>query len=304
MTMATELTMEMKASPLAKAEFTFVSEPGASANNENANGNGTANGGGGHVSCVNCQTVETPLWRRTPDRNPICNLNACATGLSHATADDRERLAARPPLGSRSHSANGIVNAGRIVKEKLRGSSVHQDGPYDVVRSRSSPEAPYRAAEATPSAGSGDLNVGASAGTWRVRCECGVLQRVEVGLVGKATSGDSRAQLRGYYICRTPRQSPPSRRMRATQTSPAGSLAGEEARMSAALQACLTTHSKTRSDAVVNILRAHPKWEVSAPRPRWASGATACSGRVGAAVIPAADEDGKGGALVGGDGGG
>ncbi|TFK39584.1 hypothetical protein BDQ12DRAFT_61718 [Crucibulum laeve] len=53
--------------------------------NATANGNANANPNGEEFSftsgvispartpCVNCNTLETPLWRRDPDGNPICN---------------------------------------------------------------------------------------------------------------------------------------------------------------------------------------------------------------------------------------
>ncbi|KAJ7896787.1 nucleotide-diphospho-sugar transferase [Mycena olivaceomarginata] len=55
-----------------------VKEEGGTALGSNAaNGNIDANGGTGGASaripCVNCGTLETPLWCRTPEGNPICN---------------------------------------------------------------------------------------------------------------------------------------------------------------------------------------------------------------------------------------
>ncbi|KAJ7780034.1 hypothetical protein DFH07DRAFT_730031 [Mycena maculata] len=47
-----------KPSPPGSAEFTFAAG---------------AQDPRGRVPCINCQTVDTPLWRRTPEGNPICN---------------------------------------------------------------------------------------------------------------------------------------------------------------------------------------------------------------------------------------
>lgn len=34
-------------------------------------------GGDAPTSCTNCQTTNTPLWRRDPDGHPLCNVSSC-----------------------------------------------------------------------------------------------------------------------------------------------------------------------------------------------------------------------------------
>ncbi|KAJ7036642.1 hypothetical protein C8F04DRAFT_1036622, partial [Mycena alexandri] len=58
-----------KTSPGGESATTFVYSGGNNGGNAASGGAAAAS----RVPCINCGTLETPLWRRTPEGNPICN---------------------------------------------------------------------------------------------------------------------------------------------------------------------------------------------------------------------------------------
>ncbi|KAF7309363.1 hypothetical protein MIND_00307000 [Mycena indigotica] len=71
--------------------------------------------------CVNCGTTETPLWRRTPDGNPICN----ACGLYQ-----KSRNAPRPASLSPHNQAQAAqaAAAAAAAQQQQNANSHHQGG--------------------------------------------------------------------------------------------------------------------------------------------------------------------------------
>ncbi|KAJ6621534.1 hypothetical protein B0H10DRAFT_1789920, partial [Mycena sp. CBHHK59/15] len=72
--------------------------------------------GPGRVPCINCGTLETPLWRRTPEGNPICN--ACGLYQKSRNMPRPSSLApsgsptsAHPPSGAGASNAHPGANA-------------------------------------------------------------------------------------------------------------------------------------------------------------------------------------------------
>ncbi|KAJ7607909.1 hypothetical protein FB45DRAFT_947231 [Roridomyces roridus] len=86
-------------SPTGPGEFTFAAAPSTTTSTAMPPA---------RVPCINCQTLETPLWRRTPEGNPICN----ACGLYQKSRNmPRPAPAARSPATAQSPQSTSPVPA-------------------------------------------------------------------------------------------------------------------------------------------------------------------------------------------------
>ncbi|KAK7037381.1 hypothetical protein VNI00_011131 [Paramarasmius palmivorus] len=101
---------------------------------EGSSGGEEGNRDGSATQCTNCQTTNTPTWRRDPDGRPLCNtcglfykLHGAARPLSLKTDVIRKRCAISP--NPNCDVENWSVKSGSSTKIKLRANSGTPNSP-------------------------------------------------------------------------------------------------------------------------------------------------------------------------------
>jgi len=101
-----------------------------STGNNGSNGSGDDGGDpGSQTVCSNCSTQTTPLWRRDPDGNPLCNacglfykLHGVTRPLSLKTDVIKKRNRASGTLSSSSRKSTGSSGAAVVAATKARST--------------------------------------------------------------------------------------------------------------------------------------------------------------------------------------
>ena len=120
--------------------------------------------GGQPTTCTNCYTRTTPLWRRNPEGQPLCN--ACGLFLKlHGVV--RPLSLKTDVIKKRNRGSGATAPVGSRSKTKSRKNSMAQPTPATIASNRAAAES-QSPASTSGSAGSGNPSGGSTAGKGNV----------------------------------------------------------------------------------------------------------------------------------------
>ncbi|KAK4684664.1 hypothetical protein P7C73_g5504, partial [Tremellales sp. Uapishka_1] len=147
------------------------SGPGTPADDEPLDGPGSIMLGGDHATvCTNCQTTNTPLWRRDPEGQPLCNacglfykLHGVVRPLSLKTDVIKKRNRTAPPgtkdAPSRKNSVSAAASKASSVSSRSKPPSPTATAPPAVQANGSAvPKRARRASDGVKSQSLGNLS--------------------------------------------------------------------------------------------------------------------------------------------------
>ncbi|KAI5123999.1 hypothetical protein M0805_006409 [Coniferiporia weirii] len=108
---------------------------------QNASNNGSNQGGGGDDAdsvptvCTNCQTRNTPLWRRDPEGQPLCN----ACGLFYKLHGVTRPLSLKTDVIKKRNRASGAINSTRKSAPALPKIASSTNRPRSSTTSSATP---------------------------------------------------------------------------------------------------------------------------------------------------------------------